>query len=65
MAIYEVKIYERIIHSIEVEAPSEEKAKEKAYDLISNTPEHDLLLNYEHGYSIDGEYMGIEEVEEV
>jgi hypothetical protein len=65
MAIYKVNIYERIIHSIEVEAPSGEKAKEKAYDLISNTPEYDLLLNYEYGYSIDGEYMGIEEVEEV
>lgn len=65
MATYNVKIYERVIHSIEVEAPSKESAKEKAYDLISNTSEYDLLLNYQYGYSIDGEYMGIDEIEEI
>lgn len=60
MNTYRVDIYERIIHSIEVEAEDGNQAIEKAYDLISSVPEENLRLNYE--YSVDGEYLGVDEV---
>jgi hypothetical protein len=63
VALYEVHIYERIVHSIEIEAEDGKQAKEKAYDLISNVPEDSLRLKYE--YSVEGEYLGVDEVIEI
>ena len=62
MPEFKVSIYERMIHTITVEGANEDAAIEKAYHLISNISETMLKL---HDYDVDGEYMGIEEAEEL
>ena len=62
MPEFKVSIYERMIHTITLDDVNEDAAIENAYRLISNTPEEMLKL---YDYSVDGEYMGVHEAEEL
>tara|TARA_B110000503_G_scaffold14157_1_gene19319 strand:- start:6068 stop:6265 length:198 start_codon:yes stop_codon:yes gene_type:complete len=62
MPEFKVSIYERMIHTITLDDVNEDAAIENAYRLISNTPTEMLKL---YDYSVDGEYMGVHEAEEL
>ena len=62
MPEFKVSIYERMIHTITLDDVNEDAAIENAYRLISNTPEEMLKL---YDYSVDGEYMGVHEAEQL
>lgn len=59
MKTYRVYIFERVMHSIELEADSRSEAIDKAYELLSNATEEELN---NHDYSNEAEYLGVEEV---
>ncbi len=59
---YEVAIYERRVHKVDVESDSSEKALAFAYELLSNAPAE--LLKFVN-YRYDGDYLGVHEVLEI
>jgi hypothetical protein len=59
---YEIAIYEKRIHKVDVESESSEKALAFAYELLTNAPAEILkFVNYRY----DGEYLGVHEVLEI
>lgn len=55
MPTYEVKIYETIVHTIEVEAPDDNKATELAYKQYGEGDEKNIVVDGVVDHTIESE----------